>query len=57
MADAASDAVVVGAVRTAIADAYRGSLANVSIHQLAGAVVGEVMERSRVSVAGVGHLD
>ena len=56
MPDAGNDAVIVGAVRTAIADAYRGSLANVSIHELANTVVSEVLERSGVPVSEVDDL-
>ncbi len=56
MQDAGNDAVVIGAVRTAIADAYRGSLANVSIHELANTVVAEVLERSGVATADVDDL-
>ena len=53
MADDGNDAVVIGAVRTAIADAYRGRLANVSIHDLTSTVVTEVLERAGVNAADV----
>ncbi len=56
MTDAGNDAVIVGAVRTAIADAYRGSLSNVSIHQLAGTVVAEVLDRAGVAATDVDDL-
>jgi len=41
--------VVIGAVRTAIADAYRGALSGVSVHELAGTVITEALTRSGVA--------
>ena len=52
MADDGNDAVIIGAVRTAIADAYRGRLTNVSIHDLTSTVVTEVLERAGVDAGG-----
>ena len=46
MGDEPRNAVVIGAVRTAIADAYRGALTNVAIHGLATTVVSEALARS-----------
>jgi len=48
--------VIVSAVRTAIADSYKGSLANVSINQLAGAVVAEALKRSGVAADDIDDL-
>jgi acetyl-CoA C-acetyltransferase len=56
MADAASDAVVIGAARTAIGDAYKGSLANVSINDLGHVVVEEAMARAGVQPDQVDDL-
>src|SRR3954447_9823281 len=56
MTVAGNDAVIVGAVRTAIADSYRGSLANVPIDDLAATVVREALDRSGVPVAAVDDL-
>ena len=44
-----TDAVIVGACRTPIADAYRGSLANVSIHESGQHVVTEALERAGIA--------
>ncbi len=46
-------AVILSAVRTAIADAYRGALANVSVHELAKATVSEALKRSGVAADDV----
>ncbi|HVM40161.1 MAG TPA: acetyl-CoA C-acyltransferase, partial [Acidimicrobiia bacterium] len=51
-----SEAVVLSAVRTAIADAYKGTLANVSIHDLAKPVVVEALKRSGVEADDVDDL-
>jgi len=56
MSDAGNDAVIIGAVRTAIADSYRGSLTNVPINDLAETVVREALDRSGVPVAAVDDL-
>lgn len=50
------DAVVVSAVRTPIADAYKGALANVSIHDLAKTAVAEALKRSGVPPEDVDDL-
>jgi acetyl-CoA C-acetyltransferase len=50
------DAVVLSAVRTAIADAYKGSLTNVSIHDLAKPVVVEALKRSGASAEDVDDM-
>lgn len=52
----ANDAVIVSAVRTAIADSYKGALANVSIHQLANTVVAEALKRSGVAAEDIDDL-
>jgi acetyl-CoA C-acetyltransferase len=56
MPEAGNDAVVVGAVRTAIADSYRGRLANVGINDLAETVVTEALARSGVPNDAVDDL-
>jgi len=56
MSDAGNDAVIIGAVRTAIADSYKGGLANVPINELAATVVREALDRSGVPVAAVDDL-
>lgn len=45
----ARQAVIVSAVRTPIADAYKGALTHVSIHDLAKTVVAEALKRSGVA--------
>ena len=52
----AADAVIVSAVRTAIGDAYKGSLTNVSIEQLGQSVVGAALQRAGVDIADVDDL-
>jgi len=47
------EAVIVAGVRTAIADAYRGSLANTSIYDTAKASIAEVLKRSGVPATDV----
>ena len=42
------EAVIVSAVRTPIADAYRGALTGVSVHELAKTSVSEALKRSGV---------
>jgi len=56
MADAPNDPVIVGAVRTAIGDAYRGALANVAVADLGRTVVTEVLDRSGVPTTEVDDL-
>jgi acetyl-CoA C-acetyltransferase len=46
-------AVILSAVRTAIADSYKGALANVSVHELAKATVSEALKRSGAAVDDV----
>lgn len=48
--------MIVSAVRTAIADSYKGALANVSIHQLANTVVAEALKRSGVAAEDIDDL-
>lgn len=50
------EVAVVSAVRTAIADAYRGSLTTVSVHDLAKPVVAEALKRSGVPADDVDDL-
>lgn len=50
------DAVVLSAVRTAIADAYRGALAHVSVHDIAKPAVAEALKRSGVPPQDVDDL-
>ncbi|MBI2168691.1 MAG: thiolase family protein [Actinobacteria bacterium] len=50
------EAVIVAAVRTPIADAYKGALAHVSIHDLAKATVAEALKRSGVPADDVDDL-
>lgn len=50
------EAVVVSAVRTPITDAYRGSLAPVSVHDLGKTVVAEALKRSGVPADDVDDL-
>ncbi len=50
------EVAVVSAGRTAIADAYRGSLTNVSVHDLAKPVVAEALKRSGVPADDVDDL-
>lgn len=51
-----ADAVIVSAVRTPIADAYKGSLSHVSIHDLAKTAVAETLKRSGVPAEDVDDL-
>jgi len=51
-----TDAVIVSAVRTPIADAYKGSLAHVSIHDLAKVAVSAALQRSGVAAQDVDDL-
>lgn len=50
------EVAIVSAVRTAIADAYRGSLTNVSVHDLAKPVVAEALKRSGIPGEDVDDL-
>lgn len=50
------EAVVIGAARTAIADAYKGSLANTSIYEIGTAVVVEALKRSGIPLVDVDDL-
>jgi acetyl-CoA C-acetyltransferase len=50
------DAVIVSAVRTAIADAYKGSLASTSIYDIATASIVEALQRSGVPADDVDDL-
>ncbi len=50
------DAVIVAAVRTAIADAYKGALANTSIYEIGKASVAEALKRSGVPAEEVDDL-
>lgn len=50
------EAVIVSAVRTPIADAYKGALADVSVHDLGKAVVAEALKRSGVASEAVDDL-
>src|SRR5688572_4627955 len=50
------DAVIVSAVRTPIATAYRGALANVAITELGKVVVAEALKRSGVAAEDVDDL-
>lgn len=50
------DAVIVSAVRTPIADAYKGALAHVSVHDLGKTVVSEALKRSGVPAEDVDDL-
>jgi acetyl-CoA acetyltransferase family protein len=51
-----SDAVIVSAVRTPIADAYKGALANTSIYDIAKASVIEALKRSGIPAEEVDDL-
>src|SRR5687767_5871750 len=50
------EAVVLSAVRTPIADAYRGSLKDVSVHEIAKPSVVEALKRSGVPAEDVDDL-
>jgi len=50
------DAVIVSAVRTAIADAYKGALANTSIYDVAKASIVEALKRSAAPAEDVDDL-
>ena len=51
-----SEAVIVSAVRTPIADAYKGSLANTSIYDIGKASVVEALKRSGIPADEVDDL-
>lgn len=50
------DAVIVSAARTAIADAYKGALANTSIYEIAKASITEALKRSGIPAEDVDDL-